>query len=494
MSVTTLLYFSLAALAAIIYQRLPARWRIHWLLLISVAYIATWSWHFVLILLVFSLANFYIGKNVHPSNPHRKALTRIGIVINLAFLLFFKYSDFYQTQFSDFMISVGALNPGSILQILLPVGLSFLVVQGISYLLDVANDRMAAETSFILFCTYVFYFPKLTAGPVERARELVPRLVTPLTVNRAVLEQSAALIVSGLLRKIVIGDSLFNMIPAQAFFTPLEYAGQNLVFWLVAYAFALYNDFAGYTAIVRGVSLWFGIRLSLNFNLPYLSRNFTEFWNRWHISLSSWLRDYIFYPLSWNLRHRFPSAKHIANILLPPMVTMLVSGMWHGLRWNMLLWGGLHGLFMVLERIPSLLKKTVPVNKLPRWQQRVSMAVTFIFAIIAWVPFRMSISTSLQYWKGLFIWQMPDFLGLARVLVGWSPISEWSSFYLPSPILILILCIAGFVDYLHNKAGSEIFLLVQPRWLQVLLILTLVLVSLLAFFSDSTAPFVYQGF
>jgi D-alanyl-lipoteichoic acid acyltransferase DltB (MBOAT superfamily) len=190
------------------------------------------------------------------------------------------------------------------------------------------------------------------------------------------------------------------MIPADAFITPLDYPGQQLLAWLIAYAFAIYNDFAGYTAIVRGVCLWFGIELSPNFNLPYYARNFTEFWNRWHISLSNWLLDYIFYPLAWSLRRRVPDQNHVLNIVLPPMITMLVSGMWHGLAWNMLLWGGLHGLFMVLERLPSLKKPPVPLNKRPRWRQRLGVLLTFSLAALAWVPFRMELPVALQYWQG----------------------------------------------------------------------------------------------
>ena len=308
------------------------------------------------------------------------------------------------------------------------------------------------------------------------------------------LERSAALILTGLFRKLALANPLFNLIPEQAFVTPLAYSGQNLVFWLLAYAFALYNDFAGYTAIVRGVSLWFGIELSPNFNLPYTARNFSEFWNRWHITLSNWLRDYVFFPLAWSLRRGVPQQDHFVNVVIPPMLTMLVSGMWHGLSWNLLVWGTLHGLFLVFERLPSLNKPVVAMNKRPRWRQRLGSVVTFVLVVLAWVPFRMLLPVAAQYWKGLAHWTMPDFLGLARAFVGWSPFSGWSQFDLPNPILLLVLLAAILIDRLQQRAGNEEFLLTRPRWLQVLLVMLLLLVSLLAAFSDSTAPFVYQGF
>ena len=188
--------------------------------------------------------------------------------------------------------------------------------------------------------------------------------------------------------------------------------------WLLAYAFAIYNDFAGYTAIVRGVSLWFGIELSPNFNLPYLSRNFTEFWTRWHISLSNWLRDYIFFPLSRSMMKRFPRRDHVLNIVLPSLVTLLVSGAWHGLSWNMLAWGALHGFYLVFERVWGLILPEAPQDERPRWRQRLGTLLTFLLAALAWLPFRMPLPAAWAYFKGMFAWTMPDFAALAQTLSG----------------------------------------------------------------------------
>lgn len=327
MTATSLLFFAFSAVAAFIYRRLPDKWRNSWLLLTSAVFVCTWSWKFVIVLAIFSWANFAFGKKSLPSSNNHKAWVRAGVLFNILFLLFFKYNDFFLPDFSNFLQVAGFLDPGFVLQILLPVGLSFLVVQNISYLLDISNKRIQPETDFVRFLVYIFYFPKLISGPVERARVFLPRLDHPLSFDRLRAERSAALILTGLLRKLVFANPLFNIIPSAAFTSPSNYAGQYLFFWLLAYAFALYNDFAGYTSIIRGVSLWFGIELSPNFNLPYFSRNFTELWTRWHISLSNWLRDYIFFPLSRKMMKRFPGRNHILNIVLPPMITLLVSGM-----------------------------------------------------------------------------------------------------------------------------------------------------------------------
>lgn len=493
-TVTTLLFFVSVSLAAVIYHRLPVRFRQSWLLLISAIFTVTWSWQFVLVLAVYSAINYALGRRSDPKNPRHKTWARAGIVFNVLFLLFFKYSNFYLPQFSTFLDSMGLLEPGRVLQILLPVGLSFLTVQNISYLLDVANNRLPPETSLVHFSLYIFYFPKLLSGPVERAKVFLPRLKNPFNVDRALLERSASLILVGLFRKIVLANSLFNMIPAGAFTTPLDYPGQKLTVWLIGYAFALYNDFAGYTAIVRGVSLWFGIELSPNFNLPYHARNFTEFWNRWHITLSNWLRDYIFYPLAWSFRRRIPDQNHVLNIVLPPMITMLVSGMWHGLAWNMIMWGGLHGLFLILERLPSLNKPAIPLNKRSLRQQRLGAFITFTMATLAWVPFRMDLPVALRYWYGLLRWTMPDFTAFFLGVTGWNPLYGWSQLGLPNPLLILALAIAITLDAIQRRAGKEELLLNWPRWAQVIVVLVLLVAASLAFFADSTAPFVYQGF
>ncbi len=494
MTVTSLLFFLSAFAAAFIYRRLPEKWRNPWLVLISAAFVVTWSWKFVLVLLVFALGNFLLGRRSAPDLAHFKAWVRSGIVFNVLFLFVFKYNHFFLPEFSTLLQSIGWLEPGSILKILLPVGLSFLVVQNISYLLDISKKRLKPETNFVKFLVYILYFPKLLSGPVERARIFLPRLEKPLPLDRSLAERSAALILGGLLRKIVFANPLFDMIPGTAFTAPQDYAGQQLVFWLLAYAFALYNDFAGYTGIVRGVSLWFGIELSPNFNLPYYSRNFTEFWTRWHITLSNWLRDYIFFPTSRALMRRYPSRNHLFNFVLPPMVTLLVSGMWHGLSWNMLVWGGLHGLYLVLERVPSLWRPSAPLDEQPRWKQRAGRAVTFIFAALAWVPFRMDLPAALKYWQGMFLWKTPDLLGLAQTITGSRLISGWSGFNLPNPILLVVLAAAILFDHFQHRAGREEFLLDAPRWLQVLLVVVLLGAALLAFFSDTTAPFVYQAF
>ena len=234
------------------------------------------------------------------------------------------------------------------------------------------------------------YFPKLLSGPIERARTFLPKLAAQRIVDNDVLARSFALIVIGVVRKVVFADTLFTMLPARLWKEPERFSSPELIVYLIVYAFALYNDFAGYTGVVRGVSGLFGIELAPNFNIPYFSRNLSEFWNRWHITLSQWLRDYIYFPTSRALLRRNPSLTNVPNIFLPPLLTMLASGLWHGTGWGMLLWGALHGVYLIVERLLSLWRPAGPPHLQPRWRQGLATTLVFVLVMLAWVPFRAS--------------------------------------------------------------------------------------------------------
>ena len=492
MAVTSLLFFLSALVAALVFWRMPTKVRLPWLLLISAAFLAVWNWQFVLILALFGLVNFWLGLQIEKSLSNGKPPWKIlGIVFNILVLFVFKYNRFFLPSLLKLF---GAQEAGTALQILLPIGLSFLVVQMISYLVDVANGRLKTERDLVKFGVYTFYFPKLLSGPVERARLFLPRLDAPAPFDRVVLNRSLSLIAIGLLRKLAFANPLFSLIPADAFTAPANYAGQHLVLYLLAYAFALFNDFAGYTSIVRGISLWFGIELSNNFSLPYFSRNFTEFWSRWHISLSNWLRDYLFFPISRKLMKRYPNRGHWLNVIVPPLATMLVSGMWHGLSWSLLVWGALHGVYQIVERLPGLLKPSVPLDERPRWRNGLGIAVTFVLAVLAWLPFRMDLPVAWTYLVGMFKWIRPDFFLFKRYITADTAWLSWTPLNLPNPILLLVMAAALGFDLLLRQKGGEKDLWALRRWLQVLLIVLLLAAVLASVFADTTAPFVYQAF
>jgi D-alanyl-lipoteichoic acid acyltransferase DltB (MBOAT superfamily) len=284
------------------------------------------------------------------------------------------------------------------------------------------------------------------------------------------------LIIVGLVRKLLIADILTAAILSDVYELPAKYTPPELVGWLLIYAFALYNDFAGYTSIVRGVSGLFGIELSPNFQYPYFARSFTEFWNRWHITLSHWLRDYIYFPLSRALLRRNPSRRNVPNLILPPLTTMLVSGLWHGFSGQMLLWGGLHGVYQVVERIPSLWRPIVPPQQQPLWRQFLSMVTIFGLVLLAWVPFGWGLPQALEFWTALL---------------------NWSSFAIRYRRLFLVAPLLGLavaLDVAQYYSQDEFVFLRWPRLAQATCLATTMFFLLIVTESGSGEPFVYQGF
>ena len=391
----------------------------------------------------------------------RSGLLWTGIGFNVLVLLFFRAVGFFLPQLETWLGRFGVSTGAGGLQILIPLGLSYYVLQTISYLVDVYRGQLKAGTDLVDFALYLAYFPKLIAGPIERARTFLPKLAQPRIVDNQMLARSITLIFMGMVRKLLIADLLMASLLPDVFELPSKYTPPELILWLIIYAFALYNDFAGYTDMVRGVSGLFGIELSANFQIPYFSRNFTEFWKRWHITLSEWLRDYIYFPISRVLRRGNPTFQKVANLVLPPMLTMLVSGLWHGLGLHMLVWGGLHGLYQIAERIPALWRPAVPPQNQPIWRQWLGMGVVFTFVILAWVPFR---------------WELPAAFDLWGALLDWSDVAiRYRRMFFVMPILLGSL----LIDFVQYRSQDEfIFLnwspLAQAACMAVILLLVFI--------------------
>jgi len=491
MEITSLSFAGFVVGVFVVYHLLPGRGKQLWLLAVSFGFYALWDWRFGLILLGLTLVNFWLAQRLARSDSHTWMWT--GIALNILILLVFKYHQFYLAGLSRLLggVDLGALT------LLVPVGLSFYLVQVISYLVDVRMKRIQPEEDWLLFCLYLFYFPKLLSGPIERARTFIPKLKQPRVVDADLLTRSLWLVLVGLFRKLVVADSLMALFPGDAFTQPSAYPAQHLMTWLLGYAFALYNDFAGYTSIVRGISGLLGIELSRNFLRPYFSRDFTEFWKRWHISLSEWLRDYIFFPTTRSLLKRISNRQHIINLVVPPMATMLVSGMWHGLSWHMLVWGGLHGVYQVVERVLSLRKPVRPVSDLPRWRQSAAVGLVFILTVLAWVPFRMELPVAWEFLQGMFTpanWADPALRQAASDLLHGQGFWNWPGYNLPDPRVFLVILPALWLDWRQEKRQEELFFLQWRPWLQAVLLAVILAALLLVSRADQQVPFVYQGF
>jgi alginate O-acetyltransferase complex protein AlgI len=476
MNITSSNFVLFITLVLGVYYFLPRRPQNYWLLFASYAFLVTWDWQFAVALGVITTVNYLVALRMRVNEEGRPGLLWAGIGFNLLALVFFRAASFFLPQLEALLESLGISTQTGGLQILIPLGLSYYVLQTISYLVDVYRGQIKAESNFVDFALYLAYFPKLIAGPIERARTFLPKLAHPRVMDNEALSRSVMQIFVGVTRKLLIADLLTASILPDVFELPAKYNPLELILWLIIYAFALYNDFAGYTDIVRGVSGLFGIELSANFRTPYFSRNFTEFWKRWHITLSEWLRDYIYFPISRVLRRGNPALQKVTSLILPPMITMLVSGLWHGLSLHMLVWGGLHGLYQIVERIPSLWRPVVPPQNQPLWRQWLGMGAVFLFVILAWVPFRWELPAALELWGALLNWSVIG-IGYRRLL-------------LVLPILLGSL----LIDLLQYRKNDEFVFL---KWSPLARAACMAVILLFVFIvtgGDFEQPFVYQAF
>jgi D-alanyl-lipoteichoic acid acyltransferase DltB (MBOAT superfamily) len=367
-------FFALTLITLFIYYLLAPRTQTVWLLAISYFFYATWSWSYVAILFGFTVLNFFLGLQLEKTKT--RTLLSVGIVLNACALILLKLlAGPYAANL------LARIHTPALTAFLLPIGFSFYILQIISYFIDIQRGQLKAERDFIHFALYLAYFPKMLAGPIERARNFLPQLKQARLVDKNAIEQGLYLILLGLLRKIVIADHLAKLRPTDIFSKPENYTSLERAVWLLVFAFIIYNDFAGYTSMIRGVSCLLGIQLSPNFRQPFLARSFSDFWTRWHISLSEWLRDYIFYPVRrWLMQLHWPG--WIA-LIVPSVLTMLASGFWHGAYLALLLWGFLHGLYLVIEQFLQQAKL------LPRdgYKTHLYSMIVFLMVTLAWIPF-----------------------------------------------------------------------------------------------------------
>lgn len=477
MTPVSLEFFGFLLIVLVIYYALPPRSQNTWLLVASYGFVIIWSWQFAVVLAAMTGVNYALALALRTHTPRRAAILWLGVGLNLLVLIHFKLAAFYVPDLLEVGVRSGTLNEAPILQFLIPLGLSYYVLQAIAYLIDVYRRIMTPVESVVDFALYMAYFPKLIAGPIERARGFLPKLTTDRRLDNEVLARSCQLIVVGLVRKLVLADPLAGLIPDAAFDAPARFTAPELWFFLIAYAFYLYNDFAGYTSIVRGVSGLFGIELTANFAQPFFARTFTEFWNRWHISLSQWLRDYVFFPVSRALLRVFPNRQHVVNWILPPLITMLLSGLWHA-SWShktVLLWGLLHGGFLILERLLLAGRPVVSPDKWSRSAKVVGILVVFIFTSVAWVPFRTGsgVAHTLSYWQGLV---------------------DWSRLVLPDLRILIFMLPSVWLDWVQSQPEGESVFLRWPLLARSTLLALAVLAILLISVPSNGSTFVYQGF
>ena len=325
-----------------LYRLLPHRWQNVLLLVSSYFFYGWWDWRFLTLIFLSTVIDYIAGGIIYSAGPNqrrRKAAVVVSMTSNLVILGFFKYFNFFADNLSAVLQYAGLPAFTRHLNIILPVGISFYTFQAMSYALDIYRGHLKPARSFLNFATFVAYFPQLVAGPIERASNLLPQIENPRTITRAGIESGAWLIFWGLFKKCVIADNLAVLV--DGVFGATGATGATSLLALYAFAFQILCDFSGYSDIARGLARWMGVELMLNFNNPYAALNPKDFWSRWHISLSSWLRDYLYIPLGGNRKGRRRTYINLA-------LTMLLGGLWHGAAWTFVTWGAFHGLLLVI--------------------------------------------------------------------------------------------------------------------------------------------------
>lgn len=389
------------------------------LLVASYIFYAWWDWRF-LSLIVFSSAVDYlvgIGLSKTEKSQKRKALLLLSIFVNLGFLGFFKYFNFFSESFAEAYTLLGHPFEASRLNIILPVGISFYTFQTMSYSIDVYRKKLEPTKDVVAFFSFVSFFPQLVAGPIERATNLLPQFFKKRRFDYSVAMDGLRQILWGLFKKIVIADNCAQFVNL-TFNNPQDYTASSLAIGVVFFAFQIYGDFSGYSDIAIGTARLFGFNLMKNFSFPYFSRDIAEFWRRWHISLSTWFRDYVYIPLGGSRGSNWLKVRNI-------FIIFIVSGFWHGANWTFIFWGALNALYflplLLLKRNRQHIEVVAKDRFLPSLTDFFKILLTFAITCFAWIFFRAnSLSNAFEYISLLFsqsIFDPPNFLALNKVYI-----------------------------------------------------------------------------
>lgn len=382
------------------------------LLIASYFFYGCWDWRFLFLLAFSTALDYFTGLKIHRSENQkwRKTWLCISVIVNLSFLGFFKYFNFFAESFTTLLNGVGMHVSPVLINIVLPVGISFYTFHGLSYVFDIYNRKIAPTTNIVDYSLFVSFFPLLVAGPIERANHLLPQVEKPRTFNYSQASTGLKQILWGFFKKVVIADGCAeyaNMI----FNDPGSYSGSTLVLGAVFFAFQIYGDFSGYSDIALGTAKLFGIELLRNFAYPYFSRDIAEFWRRWHISLSSWFRDYLYIPLGGSKGSTFQKVRNT-------FIIFLVSGFWHGANWTFIVWGFLNALYIMplilFNKNRNNLEIVAQGKLLPSFREVLAMGLTFALTVFAWIFFRAdSVGQAFAYIGGIF---KPSLLSVPQLL------------------------------------------------------------------------------
>ncbi|MBN9086457.1 MAG: MBOAT family protein [Reyranella sp.] len=441
---------------------------LHKLAIIAASYIfyAAWSTKFTLLLLASVCLNWGTGRLIGASGDkrQRRLVVGVGVALNLALLGYFKYWNFFIENFDELLRSAGLQAEMPYWEIVLPVGISFFTFQGISYIVDLYRGDLDRPRRFVDVMLFISFFPHLVAGPIVRAASFLPQLEKPPNPNRVFVSLGVCLVGWGVFKKAVVANWLSVDLVDPVFRTPLEYGGADILMAVYGYAIQIYCDFSAYSDIAIGVAALLGYRFQRNFHQPYRAPSLQDFWRRWHMSLSSWLRDYLYIPLGGSKKGR---VRTYVNLLL----TMVIGGLWHGAAWHYVVWGALHGGGLAVERATGLDR----ASPWP-WRQVLRIVLVFHFVCFCWIFFRAKDMTAAT-----------DILGQ---LTDWSAAPQLVTPFLIGLVVLGFMMQATPQDLLQRL--DRLYHALSPWTVGVLGGLLLLLIE--AFGGDGSAPFIYFQF
>lgn len=455
------------------------------IVIVSYIFYGWWKWEFLGLIIFSTIIDYSIGRLLHTEENQRKRklLLYTSLATNLGFLGFFKYYNFFVENFVTAFTFFGVQPNIHTMQILLPVGISFYTFQTLSYTIDVYKKNLEPTKDFIAFSAFVSFFPQLVAGPIERATNLLPQFYKKRNFDKNLAEDGMRQILWGLFKKMVIADNC-AVFANQIFANYHSASGSELVLGAVFFAFQIYGDFSGYSDIAIGTSKLFGFDLMKNFHFPYFSRDVAEFWRRWHISLNTWFRDYLYIPLGGS---KGGNAMRIRNTF----IIFIVSGFWHGANWTFIIWGLLNALYIM----PSIILKTNRTNMdivakgkiLPSFTDIIKMLITFSLITLAWIFFRAeNVAHAIDYILGIFnksLFSIPNLNKNA----------------LATLILISFMLMIEWIGR-ENNYGIEKFLIYDnnnKKWGGVLIrwsFYAFIILLIILFMQTNETPFIYFQF
>lgn len=456
------------------------------ILAVSYLFYGWWDWKFLILIALTSICSWGSGLLVQHFDKDdnfrfnkRKWITAANLILNLSILGFFKYYNFFIINFIELFASIGITLEATTLRIILPVGISFYTFQALSYTIDVYRRDIVATKDIVSFLAYVSFFPQLVAGPIERATKLLPQFFKPRKFDYSQAVDGGRQILWGLFKKIVIADNC-ALVANHIFGNSEQMPGSALVIGVICFAFQIYGDFSGYSDIAIGVGRLFGIKLMRNFHFPYFSRDIAEFWRRWHISLNTWFRDYLYFPLGGSRNGKW-------NAIRNTLIIFLVSGLWHGANWTFLAWGAFHALLFLPLLLLNKNRKNTNIaaqnSILPSFKEFSQILLTFTLVSISWVLFRAdNIQHAFHYFGGILnlsIFESPLTVSIINNNAG---------------KLIIILLILVIVEWVQRKRehGLEIMGLIKYKWLRISIYYAIIF--LIAFCGAKQAQFIYFQF